>query len=236
VARVGTLVDVSGARVTALGGKLVKNVTGLPAGSAYYLADFAVTGSGGGVLDASLFQMELLDASGKRYATSVPASLAGSYGPPGGQLLPGTTLTATAGFVVPESLPGTSVIWTFSPQSGGASPARFQLPIAEMPPTPEPRELVVVQLTGARYSSDATQVIVSGGIGNTSKQAVTVSLSDINLQAGGSLVPVKSTDPELPWALQPGQNLAFTIQFARPPAGTATFRMMQSSFELSGLQ
>jgi hypothetical protein len=236
VARVGTLVNVSGAQVMALGGKLVKNVAGLPAGSAYYLADFTVTGSGGGVLDASLFQMELVDASGKRYAMSVPASLAGSYGPPGGQLLPGTTLTATAGFVVPESLPGTSVIWTFSPQSGALSPARFQLPIADMPPTPEPRDLVVVQLTGARYSSDATQVIVSGGIGNTSKQAVTVSLSDINLQAGGSLVPVKSTDPQLPWALQPGQNLAFTIQFARPPAGTATFRMMQSSFELSGLQ
>jgi len=235
VARVGTLVDVSGARVTALGGRLVKDVNGLPAGSGYYLVDFSVTGSGG-LLDASLFQMELLDASGKRYSMSIPASQAGSFGPPGGQLLPGTTLTATAGFVVPESLPGTSVIWTFSPKSGVASPARFQLPIAEMTPTPEPRALVVVQLTGARYSSDATQVIVSGGIGNTSKQAITVSLSDINLQAGGTLVPVKSTDPQLPWALQPGQNLAFTIQFARPPAGTATFRMMQSSFELSGLQ
>jgi hypothetical protein len=235
-ARVGTLVDVSGARVTALGGKLVNNVVGLPAGSAYYLVDFSVTGSGSGVLDASLFQMALLDASGKRYALSIPASQAGSYGPPGGQLLPGTTLTATAGFVVPESLPGASVIWTFTPRADGSSPARFQLSVAGPPPTPEPRALAVVQLTGARYSNDATEVIVSGGIGNTSKQAITVSLSDINLQSGVTLVAVKSTEPALPWTLQPGQNLAFTINFARPPAGTAIFRLMQSSFELSGLQ
>ncbi len=235
-ARIGTVVVVSGARVTALDGKLAENVEGLPAGSTYYLVDFSVTGSGTGALDASLFQMELIDASGKRYSISVPASQAGSYGPPGGQLLPGTTLTATAGFVVPESLPGASVIWTFSPQPGGSSPARFQLSIAGPPPTPEPGALVIVQLTGARYSDDATEVIVSGGIGNTSKQAITVSLSDANLQAGGSLVPVKSTEPALPWTLQPGQNLAFTIHFARPPAGTAIFRMMQSSFELGGLQ
>ena len=235
-ARVGTLVDVSGARVTALGGKLVNNVAGLPAGSAYYLVDFSVTGSGSGVLDASLFQMALIDASGKRYALSIPASQAGSYGPPGGQLLPGTTLTATAGFVVPESLPGASVIWTFTPRADGSSPARFQLSVAEPPPTPEARALAVVQLTGARYSNDATEVIVSGGIGNTSKQAITVSLSDINLQSGVTLVAVKSTEPALPWTLQPGQNLAFTINFARPPAGAAIFRLMQSSFELSGLQ
>jgi hypothetical protein len=225
-------VDVSGARVTALGGKLVNNVAGLPAGSAYYLVDFSVTGSGTGVLDASLFQMALIDAPGKRYALSIPASQAGSYGPPGGQLLPGTTLTATAGFVVPESLPGASVIWTFTPRADGSSPARFQLSVA----TPEPRALAVVQLTGARYSNDATEVIVSGGIGNTSKQAITVSLSDVNLQSGITLVAVKSTEPALPWTLQPGQNLAFTINFARPPAGTAIFRLMQSSFELSGLQ
>jgi hypothetical protein len=150
--------------------------------------------------------------------------------------LPGTTLTATAGFVVPESLPGASVIWTFTPRADGSSPARFQLSVAGPPPTPEPRALAVVQLTGARYSNDATEVIVSGGIGNTSKQAITVSLSDINLQSGVTLVAVKSTEPALPWTLQPGQNLAFTINFARPPAGTAIFRLMQSSFELGDLQ
>jgi hypothetical protein len=235
-AKVGTPVNVPGAQVTALGGKLVKDVAGLPAGNAYYLADFSVTRLGSGALDASLFQLELLDVSGKRYELSIQASLAGTYGPPGGQLLPNTTLTATAGFVVPEALPGTAVILTFSPQVGTQAPARFQLPIAGPPPTPDPRALVTVQVVGARYSDDATEVIVSGGIGNTSKEPLTVSLSDISLQAGGTLVPVKTTEPELPWTLQPGQNLAFTVHFVRPPAGTAIFKMMQSSFELGGLQ
>jgi len=235
-AKTGTPVQVSGARVTTLGGRLVKNVDGLPAGSAYYLVDFSVTASGSGVLDASLFQMELLDAAGRRYTLSIPASQAGSYGPPGGQLLSDTTLTATAGFVVPEALPGPNVFWTFSPTPDGSAPARFQLSTVGPSPTPEPRASVTVQVTQARYSDDATEIVISGGIGNTAKEPVTISLSDINLQAGGTLVPVTSTDPELPWKLQPGQNLAFTVHFARPPAGTAILRMMQWSYELGGLQ
>ena len=234
-AKTGTPVEVSGARVTTLGGRLVKNVEGLPAGSAYYLVDFSVTASGSDVLDASLFQMELLDAAGKRYTLSIPASQASSYGPPGGQLLPETTLTATAGFIVPEALPGVNVFWIFSPTPDGP-PARFQLSIAAPTPTPEPRAFVTVQVIQARYSNDATEIVINGGIGNTAKEPVTVSLSDINLQAGVTLVPVTSTEPELPWTLQPGQNLAFTVHFARPPAGTAILRMMQSSFELGGLQ
>jgi hypothetical protein len=235
-AKVGMLVDVAGARVGAMGGRLIKNVAGLPTGNAYYQVDFSVTATGPGALDASLFQRELIDAAGKRYALSVPASQAGSYGLPGGQLLPGITLTATAGFVVPDNLPGANVIWTFSPHAGGASPARFQLAVAGLPPTPDPRSLVAVQVTGARYSNDTAEIIISGGAGNTSKEPVTISLSDISLQAGSSLVQVTVTEPGLPWVLQPGQNLAFTIRFARPPAGTALFRMLQSSFELSGLQ
>jgi len=235
-AKVGMLVDVAGARVGAMGGRLIKNVPGLPTGNAYYQVDFSVTATGPGALDASLFQMELIDAAGKRYSLSVPASQAGSYGLPGGQLLPGITLTATAGYVMPDNLPGANVIWTFSPHAGGASPARFQLVVAGLPPTPDPRSLVAVQVTGARYSNDTAEIIISGGAGNTSKESVTISLSDISLQAGGSLVQVTVTEPGLPWVLQPGQNLAFTIRFARPPAGTALFRMLQSSFELSGLQ
>jgi len=235
-AKVGMVVDVAGARVGAIGGRMIKNVAGLPTGNAYYQVDFSVTATGPGALDASLFQMELLDASGKRYTLSVPASQAGSYGLPGGQLLPGITLTATSGFVVPDNLPGANVIWTFSPRAGEAAPARFQLAVAGPPPTPDPRTLVAVQVTGARYSGDTAEIIISGGAGNTSKEPVTISLSDISLQAGGSLVQVTVTEPSLPWVLQPGQNLAFTVRFARPPAGTALFRMLQSSFELSGLQ
>ena len=235
-AKAGTPVEVSGARVTVLGGRLAKNVEGLPAGSTYYLVDFSVAASGSNVLDASLFQMELLDAAGNHYTLSVPASQAGSYGPAGGQLLPGMTLTATAGYIVPDTLPGPNVYWTFSPAPDGSAPARFQLSILEPTPTPDPRTFVAAQIIQARYSNDATEIIISGGVGNTSKQPVTISLSDINLQAGNTLVPVTSTDPQLPWTLQPGQNLAFTIHFARPPAGTAILHILQSSFELGGLQ
>jgi hypothetical protein len=235
LAKAGTPVQVAGARVKVLNGKLVKNAPGLPAGNAYYQVDFSVTATGG-VLDASLFQMDLIDASGKRYALSIPASQAGPYGPPGGQLLPGVTITATAGFIVPDALPGTNVIWTFSPQAGSASPARFQLPIGGLPPTPDPRALVAVQVTQVRYSPDGQEVLISGGVGNTAKEAVTITLADINLQSGSALIQVHSTEPALPWALQPGQNLAFVLRFARPPAGSAVFKVLQSSFELSGLQ
>jgi hypothetical protein len=236
LAQAGAAVDVPGARVRALSGKLVKNVSGLPAGNAYYQVDFSVTATGAGPVDASLFQMELLDATGKRYAVSIPASQAGSYGPPGGQLLPNLTLTATAGFVVPDAMPGATVVWTFSPQVGSAAPARFQLPVAGLPPAPDPRALVKVQITQARYSADGQEIIISGGLGNTASAAVTISLADVNLQSGSTLIQVNATEPPLPWAIQPGQNLAFVVRFARPPAGTAILRILQTSFELGGLQ
>jgi hypothetical protein len=235
-AQVGTAVQVPGALVQVLSGKHVKNVSGLPPGNAYYQVDFSVTSTGASPLDASLFQMELIDASGKHYISSIPASQGGSYGPPGGQLLPGLTLTATAGFVVPDTLPGLNVLWTFNPQAGGASPARFQLPVAGPTPTPDARALVQAQVTQARYSADGQEIIISGGLGNTAQKAVTLSLADISLQSGSTLIQVNSTEPPLPWVIQPGQNLAFVVRFARPPAGTAIMRMLQSSFELNGLQ
>ena len=235
-AQIGAAVELPGARVKALSGKPIKNVPGLPPGNAYYQVDFSVTSTGASPLDASLFQMELIDASGKRYAVSIPASQGGSYGPPGGQLLPGLTLTATAGFVVPDALPGANVLWTFNPEASGASPARFQLPVAGPPPTPDANALVKVQVTQARYSPDGQEIIISGGLGNTAQKAVTLSLADLSLQSGSTLIQVNSTEPPLPWVIQPGQNLAFVVRFARPPAGTAIMRVLQSSFELDGLQ
>jgi len=170
---------------------------------------------------------------GKRYAMFVPASLAGSYGPPVSALA-GHNVDGDSGFVVPESLP--------APVSSGPLALNraliagaLQLPIADMPPTPEPRELVIVQLTGARYSSDATQ---SSSAAASATLPSKPSRSPVRYQSAGRRLAragqIHRPAVALGAAARTESGLYHPV--ARPPAGTATFRMMQSSFELSGLQ
>jgi hypothetical protein len=236
LAKVGAPIQIGEARVKVLNGKLVKEAANLPAGQAYYLVDFFVEGLGPNKLDASLFQMDLIDGAGKRYALYVPASQAGTYGPPGGQLEPGQVLTATVGYLVPQTISGPLVVWTFSPRPGLTTPARVQLSLAGPAPTPEPRLLTTVQLNTVTYSEEHSQIVVTGGIGNPGSAVVTINQGDISLESGGAMVPLLSAEPALPIEVKPGESRAFTLRFGRPAPGAAVLRILNWSFELSGLQ
>jgi hypothetical protein len=236
VATIGTAVQVGEARVTVLSGQLIKQSPDLPVGFAYYMVDFNVECLGPSTLDASMFQMDLIDGENRPYSLSIQASQLGQYGPPGGQLSPGQMLTATAGYLVPQAISGPALVWSFSSRPGLQAPARFQLALVEAIPTPDPRSLVRIQIDSVGYSHDTTEILIAGGIGNPSGQVVVVVADDVMLESGGARMSLNAADPVLPWNIEPGESRAFTLRYPRMAPGTATLHILQWSFELSGLQ
>lgn len=236
LAKVGTWVQVGEARVVVLGGQLVKDVAGLADELAYYLVDFSVEALGPGTLDASMFQMDLVDSLDKRYVVSIQASQAGAHGVAGGRLAPGQVLTATAGYLVPEAIGGPMVTWAFSPRPGASSSARFQLTLAAPAPTPDPRSAITIQVNTATYGQGLAEIVVAGGIGNPTDTPITVQRDEVWLESGAARVSLVAANPPFPWSIAPGESRAFTLHFARPSPGTAILRIMHWSFELSGLQ
>lgn len=235
-AQIQTWVQTGEARVMVLDGQLVEDAAGLATGYAYYVVDFSVEALGPNTLDANLFQMDLIDGLGTRYAVSIPASQAGKYGPAGGKLEPGQVLTATAGYLVPETISGPTLTWSFSPRAGAQAPARIQLALKGPAPTPDPRLAVTIQLNTVTYSSDMTEIVVAGGIGNPTDHVVAVDQGDVVLISVTANQSAVSSDPPFPWSVSPGESRAFTLRFPRPAAGSAVLRILQWSFELSGLQ
>ncbi len=234
----GTWIQVGEARVIALNGQLVREAADLTAGHAYYVVDFSVEALGPNTLDAGMFQMDLIDGQGRRYALSVPASLAGAYGPAGGQLEPGQVLTATAGYLVPDTISGPTVEWAFSPRPGSRAPARIQLALAgAVPmPTPDPSSSVAIQVNTVAYGPGMTEIVINGGIGNPTDHVVTVNREDVLLQSGTASVSLIEANPGFPWSISPGESRAFALRFARPSPGTAVLQILHWSFELGGLQ
>ncbi|MBN1890465.1 MAG: hypothetical protein JW850_20900 [Thermoflexales bacterium] len=236
VATIGTAVQVGEARVSVLSGELIKQSPALPVGFAYYLVDFRVECLGPNTLDASMFQMDLIDGENRPYALSIQASQLGQHGPAGGQLSPGQVLTATAGYLVPQAISGPAVVWSFSSRPGLQAPARFQLALVEPIPTPNPRSLARIQIDSVGYSHDTTEILIAGGIGNPSDQVVLVAAEDVVLESGGARMSLNAADPVLPWNIAPGESRAFTLRYPRMAPGIATLHILQWSFELSGLQ
>ncbi len=236
VANMKTWVQVGDTRVMALDSQMIKDSPSLPPGYMYYLVDFSVEGMGAVPLDAGMFQMDLVDSLDKRYAVSIQASQAGKYGPAGGKLEPGQVLTATAGYLVPQTLGGPTLTWVFSPRPGTQSPARVQLSMAAPAPTPDPRASITIRVDSVTYGQNQAEIVVAGGIGNPTDQVITVNREDVILESGGASVSLVTVTPDFPWSVAPGESRAFALNFARPSPGTAVLRILNWSFELSGLQ
>lgn len=235
MAKAGEWVRVGDTRVMALEGRPVKDVAGLPEGYMYYRVDFSVENVGAGALDASMFQMDLIDGLGNRYIMSIPASQGGRYGPAGGQLEPGQVLTATAGYIVPTTISGPLLEWTFSPRPAVHAPAHVQLPLATPVPTPEPRSAAIIQINTVTYGQNLTEIVVAGGIGNPTDRIITVNSGDVWLESGAMRISLIGAEPPLPWSISPGESRAFTLHFARPAPGAAVLHILHWAFELSGL-
>lgn len=231
----GTPVQAGPVRVTALSGDLKRGpLPNLPQGFAYYLVTFEAENTGDAALDTSQFQIALEDGSGGRYDLSLPASKQGTVLPP--LLQPGQPVTATAGFLVPESLLGPKLTWEFRAVPGSAEVARVQIPFQAAPATPAPQ--VQVLITGAGAGAQANTIVVRGLLRNPGQSRLTVNPSDIVLAPAGEAETVNllSADPAMPWTVEPGRDLQFSLTFARPASDTAMLSLLGYRFQLTRIR
>ena len=220
---VGTPINLGDAQVRVLNHRLVPgSAVGLPADKGYLQVDFEVTNVITRILDASQFFSQLADANGATYSLSATGSeVAGGRGSARGALQPGETITATAGFEVPSSLPGPSLEWRFALDSTTPYVARVAIPyrpIALVPtPIPTNPPVAEVAIVSVQISPEGNELRVVGNVRNLTNQFLYGSLSNVSLSGpGGQLYPLNSSLPAFPWSITPGEALVFQLSFARP--------------------
>lgn len=206
-----------------------------PPGTMYYLVEFSVENVGTTPLNADGFTMQLQDGVGNQYLVSPAASGIGEYGPLGGEIAPGVTADGSAGYLVPETLAGPTLIWVFVPQPGSELRASVSIPY-EGAVGPVSGGQAEVNVTDAFLNSAGDVLIIEGEIRNAGSEPFTVRLADISLTSSSGTSTLRVAAPPLPWTIQPGQTQVIELQYEKPAASTALLAMLGYSFEIRGLQ
>nr|HID14049.1 DUF4352 domain-containing protein [Anaerolineae bacterium] len=233
LAQPGQVVRVGDAQVTVIRGHAERSGPDLLPGTMYYLVEFSLENVGTVPLDASVFNMQLQDGAGNGYLLSPAASAAGEHGLLGGEIAPGATVSGTAGYLVPDTLAGPTLIWTFSPWPGSELRASVRIPYEAETVSAARAE---VTISDAFLSDDSDVLIIEGEVRNTGTAPLTVELSDISLTSSAGISDLRMAAPPLPWAIGPGQTQVIELQYARPEASTALLALLGYSFEIQGLQ
>jgi hypothetical protein len=231
----GQPVRVGDAQVTVIRGHAERGGPDLVPGTMYYLVEFSVENVGTMPLDATAFSMHLQDGVGNGYLLSPAASAAGEHGPLGGEIAPGTTGQGTAGYLVPETLAGPTLIWTFNPGPGSELRASVSIPY-EAGTGPAAASQAEVTITDAFLSGDGDVLMIEGEVENTGEQPLTVELSDVSLTSSAGMSDLRMAAPPLPWTVQPGETQVIELQYTKPDASAALLALLGYSFEIEGLQ
>ena len=237
LAPVGAPVQLGNWRVTVLSARLATDVEPENPTQAYYYVDFTVEYLGADPISADTFDMKLIDGVRVQYIIDREISRGGANPPPGGPVAPRNPTPFTAGYRVPANVPGPALVWVFKPAPDEAQSARFEVPIVKPTPTPAPNTQITAQINGASLNEDQTLIVISGGVGNPTKQQVTISQVDVSLNTPDNVFSdLRGVEPPFPWVIEPGQTMAFRLQFTRPPGFEAILRIVTLQFRLSGLR
>ncbi len=234
LAQLGQPVRVGDAQVMVARGHAEHSGPDLLPGTMYYLVEFSVENVGTVPLDGNAFAMQLQDGVGTWYLLSSTASASGEYGPLGGEIAPGATAQGTAGYLVPETLTGPTLIWTFSPQPGSELRASVSIPY-EVEQVPVSEGQAEVTITDAFLNSAGDTLIIEGEVQNSGTGPLTVELSDISLTSSAGMSDLRLAAPPLPWTVQPGQTQVIELQYEKPGASTVLLTLSGYSFEIQGL-
>lgn len=232
LAQPGQPVRVGDAQVTVIRGHAERGGPDLLPGTMHYLVEFSVENVGTVPLDADVFNMQLEDGVGSGYLLSPAASAAGEYGSLSGEIGPVATVQGTAGYLVPETLAGPALIWTFSPWPGSELRASVSIPY-EAESEPVPGDQAEVTITDAFLDDDV--LVIGGEVRNIGSGLLVVELSDITLTSSAGMSNLRMAAPPLPWMIQPGQTQVIELQYAKPDASTALLALLGYSFEVRGL-
>jgi len=230
----GQAVRVANAEVTVEEGYVEVDEPGLQPGTMYYLIEFSVENTGSESINLNGFAMRLQDSTGHWYSVSPEASAVGKHGWLMTEIAPGSTAQGTAGYIVPETMAGPAVVWSFAALSSEGQ-ASFSIPY-QATGSSAGVERVNVAVTDAFLSRDGNVVVVEGKLENVGDETVTVELVDISLTSSAGASDLRMAAPPLPWTIQLGKTQVIELQFSRPDASAALLSLLGYTFELQGLK
>ncbi len=232
IVELGETAQLENLQITATGVTFLFDRPEIPPGFAFYLIDFQVQNIGTAAIDTTGLRLVLADDLGNLYALNPAAGQLGSYRLLTGQIAPGQTVAATAGYQIPSGLASINLNWTVSLDD----PANFiqvRIPFKDVD---DGGQNAIVQVEQAQVSLDGTSVVLNGQITNLGEQPLVVNSNNITLGGDGSIYLMLSTNPAFPWVIGPGQTTQFLVTFQRPTGSTAVFRILNQPFELTGLR
>jgi hypothetical protein len=204
----------------------------IPPGFAFYLIDYQVQNIGSTPIDATELRMVLADDLGNLYALNPTAGQLGNFRLLTGQIAPGQTVAATAGYQIPSNLASLSLRWSVSLNN----PDNFIQVNIPFRDAQDSGQQAVVEVQQAQVSLDGTSLVLNGQITNLGEQPLVVNSNNITLSGDGSVYLMLSTNPAFPWVIGPGQTIPYLVTFQRPVGSTAIFRLLNQPFELTGLR
>lgn len=236
LAKIGEPVRVGDVLLTTTNAGAVRNGIALEPETMVYLVEFTIENVGAEPWRADWVVSQLQDGAGNRYLMSPAASAVGEHGPLlGGEIQPGATVQASVGYIVPETLAGPALIWTFVPRSDAPSRANvvisYEADTGSVPPGQ-----FTVSVTDAFLNMRGDVLHVEGEIRNAGEDQFRVGLSDISLTSSAGMADLHLAAPPLPWTIEPGQTQVIELQFARPNAPAALLTVLGYSFEIQGMQ
>ncbi len=234
-AQPGLPVRVGDAQVLVVRGHAERGLAGLAPGTMAYLVEFTIENLGTLPLDADAFSMELRDSLGNAYLLSPTASAWGESGPLSGEIAPGAKAQGSAGYVVPDTLAGPTLTWTFGLQSDPETRVSVSIPY-EAPPSAVGAGQAQVTITDAFLSNDGAVLVIEGEVQNVGNGPLTVELGNISLSSSAGMGYLRMAAPPLPWVIQPGQVQIVELQYDRPAAPAVLLTLLGFSFEIAGLQ
>lgn len=235
LARPNQPVRVGNVQVTVTSGTIVRDVAALQPGTVAYVVEFTVENVGSQSVSADEFVMTLQDGSGQVYPLSAAASAAGASGPLNGTIAPGVRVSGSVGYVVPETIAGPTLIWSFALQSATGVQASFAIPF-EGQKAPSTAGRIEVVLTEAFLSSDRGTLVVEGEIRNLGEEPASVDLNQITLTSSAGMGVLRMAAPPLPWTIPAGQTQVIELQYAKPDAPAVLLTIAGYSFEIQGLE
>jgi hypothetical protein len=228
-------VRVGDVQVTVSEGYPFNDAPNLPIGTMYYMVEFSIENLGEQPLNTSLFTMQLQDGVGNIYLASPMASAYGNNGAIEETVAAGDTATGSAGYLVPNTLAGPMLIWTFSPSPSSEIWASVSIPHEGQVVTPiePPRAQVIID--DALPGKNGTTLLIEGQVRNVGGTPLVIETRDVTLSSSSGMGELVLANPPLPWNIEPGNSVFIELQFKKPDAPSALLTVMGFSFDISGL-
>ncbi|GEM_PF-962819 len=202
---------------------------GIPGDFVGVVIRFEIAHTGKEPLAIERFEMDLLDAAGRRYQPTILESVP----LPSGRIAPGSPIDGQVAYLVPRNSTAGVLIWRFNPLPGQTTPVEVEFEVPRPTPTPEPASLLQIQVQSAQWLPEEQALLIRGGIGNPGEQPVSLEATEVELIGpDGQRVPLVEASPALPWIIPAGRNLGFELRFASSVPGPAILRIKKERFQI----